>query len=341
MKFKIIVLFLFITIQSFAQISVGSKHIGRSSNFKKGVLEKFKNTETIFLLSSIFNKQEYENILKDSWTVTPYKIVELENFNITEYFGKDFNIAQLSGFKRTRDMQYGGGQVVNLHAYIDIKLYDGKEILEKLEKLKPEQHSKKINDILEANSYDIARFYIFPKDDFIVTALDTNMNTTVNSLYTEDVFFNYKLGFLKNYFQKINNLIKDEEVYWLYEDDYLPELQKLKNNTLFIPSYISIKFKPFKGEDGEENNENIEDIFDKYDFKYEIIDDEKLSDKILATEPIYYLRYVRTNAERFIQVVNSITGEIIYRNYIAGLSYQIKSKQIKDLNSTILKASKK
>ena len=46
------------------------------------------------------------------------------------------------------------------------------------------------------------------------------------------------------------------------------------------------------------------------------------------------------NAERFLQVVNSKTGEIIYRNYITGMSYNIKSKDIKELNDKIKKASK-
>jgi hypothetical protein len=47
------------------------------------------------------------------------------------------------------------------------------------------------------------------------------------------------------------------------------------------------------------------------------------------------------NAEGFLQVVNSKTGEIIYRNYITGICYKLKLKQIKYLDRKILKASKK
>ena len=65
-----------------------------------------------------------------------------------------------------------------------------------------------------------------------------------------------------------------------------------------------------------------------------------MNNKILNNEELYYLRYVRMNAERFLQVVNSKTGEIIYRNYITGMSYNIKSKDIKELNDKIKKASK-
>lgn len=77
-----------------------------------------------------------------------------------------------------------------------------------------------------------------------------------------------------------------------------------------------------------------------YNYKYEVISDEELNNKILNNEELYYLRYVRMNAERFLQVVNSKTGEIIYRNYITGMSYNIKSKDIKELNDKIKKASK-
>ena len=49
------------------------------------------------------------------------------------------------------------------------------------------------------------------------------------------------------------------------------------------------------------------------------------------------MRYVQTNSEKFIQVVNSITGEVIYRDYIPGLSYKIKAKNLEYLNKVVTK----
>lgn len=95
MKLKIFVLLLLITFQGYSQISVSARHIGKSSKFEKGVLEKFKNTETIFLLSGIYDKSEYDKILKTSWNVTPYKIVDSENFDIEDYISDKYSIAQL------------------------------------------------------------------------------------------------------------------------------------------------------------------------------------------------------------------------------------------------------
>ncbi|MFT7071995.1 MAG: hypothetical protein ACJA1Z_003796 [Patiriisocius sp.] len=62
MKLKILLLLIGITFQTQAQISVSSRHVGTSSKFKKGVLEKFKKTETIFLLSTAYSKETYGQI---------------------------------------------------------------------------------------------------------------------------------------------------------------------------------------------------------------------------------------------------------------------------------------
>jgi len=241
MKLKTLLLLLLITSQGYSQVSVGPKHIGKSRKFQKGVLEKFKNTETIFLLSNVYEKEEYEKVLNDSWNVTPYRIVDLEKFEIENYLSNEYSIAQLSGTRLIVQTE-NGGRSSSVFAYIDFKIYDSDEIFKKLKKLSPKERVKEKKYIISDNSSNIARFYLFPKDDFIHTSLSLDMDdiVIVNSLYTDDVFFNYKPGLLKNYFQKINNLIKDEEIYWIYEEGYLPELKKLTNNKLYIPSYMII-----------------------------------------------------------------------------------------------------
>lgn len=337
MKLKTLLLLGFITFQSYAQVSVGPSHIGRSKNFKKGVVEEFKKTETVFLLSSVYDKEIYEQILKDSWNVTPYKIVDLYNFNMEDYLDNRYSFAQLSGFER---VYHGtGGGYATLFTYVDFQMFDHEKILKKLKKMSDKKKAKKIDDLLTKNRSGIARFYIFPKDDFIKKAVPYKENETELSLYTDDVFFNYKPGLLKNYFQKVNDLIRDEEEYWLYGNDFLPELKNLASSKLYIPSYMLIKFNPFIAKDRDVEDVSTESLLAKYDYDYEIVEDDLLSDRIMNKEEFYYLRYVRMNAERFVQVVNSKTGEIVYRDYITGLGYNLKNKQIKELNKSIAKAS--
>lgn len=339
MKSILLLISLFLSVSCFAQISVGPIHVGKSKKFDKGTLKKFKNTETIFVLSDVYNKEDYEKILEDTWNVTPYKIVQLDKFEIEDYLSDKYSIAQLGGFLKTTSM--GSGSYTSLYTYVDFKIYDSVKIKEKLKKLSSKKREKRKADIIDDYSSDIARFYIFPKDDFIHTSISEGLGDTFNSMYKDEVFFNYKPGFLKNYFQKINGLIQDEVVYWMYEDDYLPELKELSTNILYVPSYMTIKYNGWTAQDSEADDENIDEIFKNYNHKYVIIDDQELNDKIMNNEKVFYLRYVRMNTERFLQIVNSKNGEIIYRNYIPGLSYKIKSKHLNELNKKIDKAHKK
>lgn len=57
---------------AFSQISVGPRHIGKAKKFDKETLTKFKNTETIFVLSEVLDRYDYLKILESSWEVTPY-----------------------------------------------------------------------------------------------------------------------------------------------------------------------------------------------------------------------------------------------------------------------------
>lgn len=358
MKFKILLFLLSVTLHSFSQVSVGPRHVGTSSKFKKGDLEKFKNTETIFILSDIYEKEIYTKVIEDSWDVTPFKIVDYKSLNIDDYLNGKYSFAEIAGRLSYREST-GGGTSTFLITYLDFKMYDNEAINKQKDKLSREKWRKKREDILDKNASTFARFNLYQKDDFLRIAIpnvgkvstfgmdrsvilsEEYMDDVIEAMYSKDVFFNYKPGFLKNYFQKINELLKAEEVYWMFAKDFTPELKNLTKTKLYVPSYISIKMDRWKVEDSEENDENIDDIFGKYDFEYEIILDEELNDKIINNEELYYLRYVRMNSEQFIQVINSKSGDIIYRDYIGGRSFKIKSKHINELNDKIIKASKK
>jgi hypothetical protein len=339
MKIFSFLFLLSLSISGFAQISVGPTYVGKAKNFKKGALEKFKNTETIFILSETLDRYDYLKILEASWTITPYQIVHISDFDIEKYLSDDYSFATLGGTLRT--MGKGMSSYSTLFTFIELKMYDNEKILKKLEKLSPDKKEKKKMEIAEEHLYNFAHIYIYPKDEFIHTSATKNIDNIFTSMYLDDVFYNYKPGFLKNYFQKVNDQLENGEEYWLYENDYLPELKKLASETLYIPSYLGIQFSALLAEDSDADHETIEDIFKNYDYNYEIIDDDELSDKIMRGEELYYIRYVRMNAERFLQVVNSKTGEIIYRKYLIGLlSFKIKPKHIKDLSKDISKARK-
>lgn len=331
------------TYSGYSQISIAPRHVGGLSKFKNNELNKFKKTETIFVLSSIYDKEVYEEILKKSWTVTPFKVVDIEDFNLEDYLSSKYSIVTIGGLTRT--VESSKISTISTYVYLDFKMYNGEKIRKEISELSPKirkkKRNKKIEDIEHDYTYNIARVFLFPKKNYYFSDGGINASSDNNEIYTDDVFFNYKPGFLKNYFQKINNLIKNNESYWMYKEDYKPELKKIATKTLYIPSYLSIKYNGVKGENGERDHSNIDRIFKNYKYSYEIISDQELSDKIMSSdEEFYYLRYVRENVERFLQVVNSKTGEVVYRDYITGLGYKIKPKHISSLNSKIKKSAK-
>ncbi|WP_055437268.1 hypothetical protein [Lacinutrix algicola] len=326
-----------------AQVSVGPRHVGKSKKFPKERLAKFKGTETIFVLSDVIDINDYKKILDDSWSITPYKLIYRKDFNLLDYTEANYSFANLEGYHVTKTME-SGAELEYLYIYINFFMLDGEGLKEGLSKLDKSswRYKKKYEKTFEANKEKLARVDLFPKDTFLPTALKSESSVIMDTIYSKDVFYNYKSGFLKNYFQKVNNQLKEGEEYWMYENDFLPELKKLAKKTLYIPNYHLIKYNPWKMS-SEKDEDKFTEVFENYDHKFEFQDEKEIDRRILAGEEFYYLRYVRVNSQKFVHIVNSKTGEIVYRNYVAGMlsSYNLKSRHIKDINSKIKKALKK
>ncbi|MFV9484925.1 hypothetical protein ACNI3T_13840 [Christiangramia sp. ASW11-125] len=332
---KIIFLLCFIvSFTSFSQISIGPTHIGKPKKFKNGEFEKFKKTTTLFVLPNTIQKNEYQEILEKSWTVTPYEIVDHNEFNIENYINGKYSIADL---KTILHLSRSGGY--SLHVFFDIRIFDDEEISEKSKKVSSKKWEKNKIEIILKNSSNIARFYINPRSKFYEEVLDIGINEIPGSKFNDEYFFNYKSGYLKNYFQKVNDLLEAEKLYWMYADDYLPALNSLSNKILYVPSYMDEDYNILAGKNGDSEEEIFKDLFKEYQFKYEIIENHALNKMILEGKDIYYLRFVKVNTPRFLQIINAQSGEIIYRNYIHGNSHKIKSKHIDRLNETITNTS--
>jgi len=303
-------------------------------------MSEFKATKTIFVFSTIFEKEQYEKLLAETWTVTPYEIIAAEDFNIMDHLDKNTSIARVTGHKKVKQMK-SGGTATYLYTYFEIGMHEKEDILKKVSKLSEKKLKKKLGYILFENRIDVARFLLYPSEDFIHTAVKEDIEVIKKSMLTDDVFFNYSLGMLKNYLQKTNALLEKEEVYWMYDADNTEELPKLAQKTLFVPEYINKKFDAWRALDKDKDVEEEKELFKKYEYDYAFISQEDLDKKIADNEEVYYLRYARMNSERYLNVVNSKTGEVIYRNYIPGLSYNLKPKHFDELNKMINKAIKK
>lgn len=342
----------FINLFSYSQISVSSRHAAGAKKIKQENLDRFKNSKTIFILSNIYEKSAYEKILNESWKVTPFEVVDAKNFDYEKYLTNDFSFVDLNVLSNTVQRSPSSVRGTYLYFNMDVFMYKTEKVVKKISKLRPtlkeKKRKRKIKDILIENRVDLARVYLFPNATTLKDEISsekqkgpTEDELFFSLFYNKKLFNNYTLGYLKNYFQKISNVLSDNKTYWLYGTDFLPELKNLSSTTLYVPKYLGNIFNGFIGKENDKGSERIEELFTDYNFKYEIKSSEEISEMILTGEEFYYLTYVRMNSEKFLNVVNSKTGEIVYRNYIPGMSYNLKAKKIKRLNTVIKKSLKK
>lgn len=342
MKKLLLLVFLFtVSFYSHSQISFSSKPYKNKNKINSKLYEKFKSSTTIFILPSTYGIETYEKILKTSWKVTPYKLVNHEEFNLEDYLDSNNSFIDLASTLVHSSINDPSPIATRIYFNIRLTTYNKEEIKNKLAEKKnisKEKHEK----IFSENTNLLSIFYLFPKDNFENKILGGDSNNIIKEAYSKKVFKNYKPGFIKNYFQKMSRILESNKPYWLYGENKSEKLAELANQKLYIPSYskLNLKYTPTNKKDMILYSEYTEDLFKKYKYPFFIENANKVSSRIMNGEDFYYLRYSCINTDRFIQVVNSITGEIIYREY-APLGRELKTKHLKSISNAIKKASRK
>lgn len=292
-------------------------------------LETFKNSTTVFILSEVYDTATNEKILKNAWTVTPYKIVKYKDFNFKDYLDGKHSFAYLQAYRsesKTGTIYYG--------SYITFCIYDIEDKLKEIEKLEKKSDKKKEDyNIFKEDRTAIANITLFPNTE-MTRALSTNdLKEAEKILWEKEAFIDYKAGYLRNYFQAISKFIDTNSPGGMYREGCTPEVKNLKKSTLFMSYLTAVQSGTWKT-DETKVAEEIAGLFKDYKYKHEILDDDALSAKIMSGEEFYYLRFIRDNSERFINVVNSKTGEIVYKNYHPG-GYDFKPDHLKDLKKAV------
>lgn len=328
MKLKLLLLLVISCLycnQNYAQISVGRKKTGVFKDFRKGELSTIKKKTTVFVIDQL-NINEYEKIIKENWTFNDYLIIDREVYENSKekYYDEKYAIWILQGehvtVRKTNSKGMRTGTETE-YLYIYLDYYYLTDIKKKDGKVKSSTYNGIAAVYLGLNSeagWEWIRTHKFGDLD----------NDT----------YNYKLGYLKNYIQVINDYLSTNWFSSCYDSSYDKRLiKKLKKATLYVPDYIKIKsnwgYKDTEREDPEK-------LFKNYNYKYEFINDKELNKKILESnkdsEDFYYLTFIRVNGQKFISVVNGKTGDLLYKDYQT-LSYSLKAKDIAKLNRRIKK----
>lgn len=310
--YSILVLLLLFS-KSYAQVSIGKGHTYFGfKEFGKSECELIKTKTTVFVLEG-FDTTEINKVLSEVWTLNKFIVLDAKDFESRE---NEFNNDKYAVFKGTfkKEIRYNGSQS-STSVYVGLIYYYQTE--DKSKKNKPEYIKEYISKI-----------YLSPSLEFGNQVVSTDTFTDLKK-----GIYNYKLGYLKNYFQIVNNTINSKGAIDSFEN-YCnkSKIKELKTKTLYIPDYIKTKFQMLTSSTKEVK---IEELFKNYNFKYELISSENLDQKILnGNEDFYYLSYVNSQGIKFISVTNGKTGEIIYRDFNTTSNNILKS-DISQINSKI------
>lgn len=341
MKRILLFIMLAFSVKNYAQVAVSPSYRGADEEFENGELEKFKSTTTIFVLPQLNSKESYEKILKEVWTVTPFKVVEYKDFKELDYLDGTYSFAKLEG-----DVKVSSKGGVFVHTNLGLKIFDKEKFDKGFKKIKPDakNYSIKVNGVYEGATSYIAKFPLSVKPAFLLDAMKalTSEKAAIiyNRMYTESSFTNTNLGMLKNYFQNINEMIGKGGHCGLYDDYVNPEVKNLKESTLYIPEAYMMEFNSWKGTEKLRDEKDLKELVEDYKYKFQFIRDEDLEKKILNNEEIYYLRYVSMNANKYLQVVNAKTGLPAY--YFYGIAtYNLKDNDFERISKAVSKYSSK
>lgn len=345
----IIVLLFGFVMQAQVAISMATGMNGKSK-FEKERFTVFKNTTTIFVLNNLYEKKQYEDMLKSCWTITPFEVVALDDFKYENYLSDKYSFCMLDGY--SNNSQRGTITKFYLHFYIldmehinkKIKKYKGTNFFDFI--IDKRRNLAYIDLIPKAEIYDLTEntspyslapgeaqmfFYSYFNNEKSKDGIKIS-----NKIYNENVFHNYNLGMLKNNIQNINRLLLNQVFCSFDEEVVSPDVKQLKKQILYLPDYLKKEYHTKPIEYKEYSKEKLDKILSPYPYKIEFISEKELETKILNNEEFYYLNF--GYHLRYFQIVNSKTGDVIYKVYPNGMmKANLKESDFKDLVKAINK----
>lgn len=272
----------------------------RHSDFSKKTLKRFKSDVVYFSFGKSI-EPEYEKILKEVWTFTPYQLIKREDeFDIIK---ENVSICRFNTTTVERKET-----VTKAYPVIDFTVIDKTKIDK--------------NGILTFKDSRVASIYLLREY--------SNKNN----------YLNFKPGFIKNYLQQVNNsLVLGEPIKMYGQNKVDNQIKLLKNKVLYVPNYLKdARIESYVYGIKNKTKFSYEKLLEDYGFEYEVIEVDKLSDMIVnSKEPIYYFMYHNINANKIITITNSLTGEIIYQDHTKQ-SLNIKSKDFEKIAKEISKS---
>ncbi|PSG88260.1 hypothetical protein [Aurantibacter aestuarii] len=291
-------------------------------------LAKIKGGTTYIAMKdpSTEKAKKFIEVFKNNWTISKFEFIKYSE--IEDYLSPNSSFLTIGGYETNvqfiklyqNGRSKNGINYSNTHLYLELWTCADNYFENKKDKKSFENKDK----------IQVARIELFT--DFETLA---DPDKIFQSDYDGDGHIrNWRPGILKNYLQSLMNYLNKSKNRTLFSETINEkEIKNLKNEILYVPEYVLMKFNKFTGDETKKHNEKS--IFKDYKFKYQLLSKDELSEKILVDNtPFYYLIYIKSSTDKYINVINSTTGEIIYSKY-SPVSYNIKSKDLKKLQKQV------
>lgn len=323
MKTSLVVsIVLFSTSLSFnAKSQIGITNVAEIATVKKG-------TTYVAMKDPTSEKAKaYIEAIKSTWTISKLEFIKYSE--LSKYVSAENSFLTIDGYNRSS--QYSSEEKLGqnkLYAstcvYLSLWTCDPKFFEEDKSK------KKKKKEFYDMKQNEVARIDLYT--DF-VTIVEPD-NIYYSDYDCDNHIRNWSPGILKNYIKTLMTYLNKAEEKSLYKSiTNEKELKNLKKEMLYVPNYVLIKHVKMTGDESKKHDEK--EIFEDYKLKYKLLSTDELSDKILTeTTPFYYMVYVKSNTEKYVSIINSVTGEMIYSRYTP-MSHNIKSDDLKDLYKAI------
>jgi hypothetical protein len=312
MKYYITFFFLFLfTGNAFSQFLIS----------KPEIIQRAKKGTTFIVMKDPSSKSamEYQKIYKKYWTFSPIEFISYEQIKA--------NISSENSFLSFEALDYGeepidpksneSGMVSSFYPKIYLELWVVNEIF---------FTAKKKREFTVMDHVSVASIPLY------VDAETLKHSTNIFKLdYDgEGHIRNWGTGIVTNYIQQLMVLLKEEKEKNYKELVNSEKLKSLKEKTIYVPNYVLISWSKIKADESKSTEEKK--LFKDYGASYELLPVQDLNEKILnSKEPFYYLLYVKVgNYIKFINVVDSRTGENVYCHYAGGV-WDIEPKDLKEL----------
>jgi len=261
-------------------------------------LSVLKNTTTLFTLqyADYVELKEFEEAIKKTWTITPFKIIKPEELASYDTL-PNYSFFYFDAFTEKIDT------IINSNIVYALKLVTPSKL--------PKQKDENIYAYVTLFA-DVYTNLTVKQQGEKAALRKSYKRELLNMLYNGSRFVNWSPGLLAGYLKQINDgllLEQSREIdYQFYNKIRLPDLAK---ETLYVPEYVR---EIFSSQRVKLPKNNV--IQEPYNYKLKFLPFKELDSLILNKESgIKYLVYTQRTNDKIISVYDSKDDKIIYQKF--------------------------